>query len=199
MEAISDLDICHNYQPQGEELFIHTYPDPVLKKKSIEVENFDGELRKLAINMINTMYQSIGIGLAAPQIGQNIRMVVLDVSYDREKFVNAEGDEDYRLENYNPFIFINPKIIDHEGETTYQEGCLSVPGIYEDVNRYEKITFSYQDLSGEEHQMTVDGLFSICMQHEIDHLDGIIFIDHLSPLKKKLYIKKLTKAKKRAL
>ena len=121
----------------------------------------------------------------------------MDVDYDREKVLRSDGEEDYNLSNFNPFIFINPIIREKVGKISYEEGCLSLPGIYEEVERFEKITVDYQDLNGNKKTMDAKGLLSICIQHENDHLDGIVFIDHLSPLKKNLFKKKLIKEKKR--
>jgi len=140
------------------------------------------------------MYKAPGIGLAAPQIGLSKRIFVLDVDYTREE--TSEDSGEYILADFNPQIFINPKIIDKEGEIIYQEGCLSLPDIYEDVKRFETIHVEYQDTKGQSHKIEAHELLSICIQHENDHLDGIVFIDRLSNLKKTFFKKKLIKAKK---
>ena len=186
--------ITENYTLTGELLPIHTYPDPVLTTKAQEVTDFNDELKVLCTNMLYTMYQTPGIGLAAPQIGLSKRIFVIDVDYSREE--TAEGSGEYTLGDFNPRVFINPKIVDKEGEIVYQEGCLSLPGIFENVKRYENIKVEYQNTDGEKLEMAADELLSICIQHENDHLDGIVFIERLSPLKKNFFKKKLTKQKK---
>lgn len=186
--------ILENYKLEGELLNIHTYPDPVLITVAKEVTDFNDELQTLCLNMLYTMYHAPGIGLAAPQIGLSKRIFVIDTDYDREETEEDSGI--YDLSNFNPRIFINPKFIETEGETTYQEGCLSLPGIFEDVKRFDNITIQYQNLSGEKQQIKADDLLSICIQHENDHLEGIVFIERLSQLKKTFLKKKLIKAKK---
>jgi peptide deformylase len=164
--------ILENYELKGSELPIHTFPDPVLKKVATEVTEFNQELKELCLNMLYTMYHAPGIGLAAPQIGLSKRIFVMDIDYDREE--TGEGSGEYSLSNFNPKIFINPKIREKQGETTYQEGCLSLPGVYEDVKRFEKIVVDYQDTEGNHHSLEADDLLAICIQHENDHLDGIV-------------------------
>lgn len=186
-----------NYQLSGEKLPILTYPDPILSQKARPVTEFNQELRDLVKNMLFTMYHAPGIGLAAPQIGQSIRLFVMDVEYDRETVTNAEGKEEVRLSGFSPMVFINPVITGTSGTTTYEEGCLSVPGVYEEVKRYESIKVKYQDLDGKEWEIEADDLLSICIQHENDHLDGIVFIERLSNLKKNFYRKKMVKEKVR--
>jgi peptide deformylase len=186
-----------NYKREGEKLNIVTYPDPVLSTKASPVTEFTPDLEKLVENMLFTMYHAPGIGLAAPQIGLGQRIFVLDVDYDREMVTNAEGKEVARLSNFNPMVFINPVITGTSGTTTYEEGCLSVPGVYEEVKRFKSIHVKYQNLKGETLEMEADDLLSICIQHENDHLDGIVFIERLSNLKKNFYKKKLVKEKAR--
>jgi peptide deformylase len=186
-----------NYQLSGEKLSILVYPDPVLSQKAVEVTDFGPDLKALVKDMLFTMYKAPGIGLAAPQVGKSIRLFVLDVDYDRETITNSSGEEEFRLSNFNPFVFINPVITGTSGTTTFEEGCLSVPGVYEEVKRFESIHIKYQDLDGKFHEMDVDDLFSICIQHENDHLDGIVFIERLSNLKKSFYKKKMLKEKTR--
>lgn len=183
-----------NYKLEGELLKIHTYPDKVLTQKATEVEVFDDELKTLVKNMLFTMYKSPGIGLAAPQIGLSKRIFVVDVDYEREE--SKEGSKEYIYSNFNPMVFINPKFIKKEGDTTYQEGCLSLPGVFEDVHRFESVTVEFQDLNGDTLQLDADELLSICLQHENDHLDGVVFLDRISNLKKQFYTKKLLKQKK---
>ncbi|MAZ49289.1 MAG: peptide deformylase [Halobacteriovoraceae bacterium] len=185
-----------NYKLEGESLPIKTYPDPVLTKVAEEVTVFDQELQTLCKNMLYTMYKAPGIGLAAPQIGVSKRIFVIDVDYERDETEEDSGE--YLLSEFNPRIFINPTFKEKVGETTYQEGCLSLPGIYEDIKRFESIVVEYNDVNGELKTMDADGLLSICIQHENDHLDGIVMIDRMSKLKKSFFKKKLIKAKKEA-
>lgn len=186
--------ITENYKLEGEKLKIHTYPDPVLTTKATDVEEFNEELKTLCKNMLYTMYHAPGIGLAAPQVGLSKRIFVVDVDFDREE--TSEDSGEYELSNFHPKVFINPVIKEKDGEIVYQEGCLSLPGVFEDVKRFEKIVVEYQDTDGNKHEMTATELLSICIQHENDHLDGIVFLDRLSVLKKNFFKKKLTKAKK---
>lgn len=188
--------VTENYKFEGKDLEIHTYPDPVLTKvaEDVKPEEFNDELKELCKNMLYTMYNAPGIGLAAPQIGASKRIFVIDVDYDREE--TSEGSGEYTLSNFNPRIFINPKFKIKEGDITYQEGCLSLPGVYEDVKRFEHVVVEYQDTEGKAHEMEANDLLSICIQHENDHLDGIVFIDRLSNLKKNFFKKKLIKQKK---
>jgi peptide deformylase len=188
--------VTENYKFEGKDLEIHTYPDPVLTKvaEDVKPEEFNDELKELCKNMLYTMYNAPGIGLAAPQIGISKRIFVIDVDYDREE--TSEGSGEFTLSSFNPRVFINPKFKIKEGDITYQEGCLSLPGVYEDVKRFEYIVVEYQDTEGEVHEMEANDLLSICIQHENDHLDGIVFIDRLSNLKKNFFKKKLIKQKK---
>jgi peptide deformylase len=185
-----------NYKLDGELLNIVTYPDPVLTSKATDVTEFDDELKALCKNMLFTMYHAPGIGLAAPQIGISKRIFVVDVDFSREE--TSEGSEEYVLGDFQPKIFINPVIKNQAGEIVYQEGCLSLPEIFEDVKRFESITVDYQDTNGNSLSIDASELLSICIQHENDHLDGIVFIDRLSGLKKSFFKKKLMKAKKQS-
>lgn len=182
-----------NYKHQGTLLPILTYPHPVLTTVAKPVENFGPELKVLVQNMLYTMYEAPGIGLAAPQVGESIRLFVLDVDFDRETITNSAGEEEVRLSNFQPMVFINPEITSDSEKILYEEGCLSVPGVYEEVKRFESIKVKYQDLDGNFHEITADELFAICIQHENDHLDGIVFIERLSNLKKTFYKKKFRK------
>ena len=162
---------------------ILTAPDPRLKKKSKPVASVDAEVRQLMDDMLETMYEAPGIGLAAPQIGELKRIVVLDI--DREEVKTG------------PIVMANPEIIEASDEdATYEEGCLSVPEHYSDVVRPAKVTVRYLDRDGETREMTCEGLLSTCVQHEIDHLDGILFIDHISALKRNMILRKLLKTRK---
>lgn len=156
-------------------LDILTLPDTKLKTKAKAVSVFDSQLDQLCDDMLETMYAAPGIGLAATQVDVHQRVVVMDIS--------EENDE--------PRIFINPEIIASEGTQTYEEGCLSVPGIYAKVKRAHSVTLKFQDTQGDSHQLEADGLLAVCIQHEIDHLKGIVFLDHLSTLKRKMAMKKL--------
>lgn len=195
-ELATDFSL-ENYKLEGEELEIFTYPAPVLKKVAEPVTEFNDELKLLVKNMLFTMYHAPGIGLAAPQVGVSKRFFVMDIDFEREEVANAEGNEEIRLGNFNPRVFINPKIVEPEGEILHEEGCLSVPGIYEEVKRAEHIKVEYQDMDGNHHVLEADELLSICIQHENDHLDGIVFLERLSMLKRNLLTKKYMKRKKR--
>lgn len=186
-----------NYILTGKKLPIVTYPDPVLSAVAQPVTQFDESLKELVRDMLYTMYQAPGIGLAAPQIGESLRLFVIDVTYERELIKNADGKAEYQYSNLEPMVFINPIITGTSGTTTYEEGCLSVPGVYEEVKRFESINVKYQDLEGNECEINADELLSICLQHENDHLDGIVFIERLSNLKKNFYKKKMIKEKVR--
>lgn len=184
-----------NYKHQGELLPILKYPDPILSLMAAPVTEFNQELETLVQNMLFTMYNAPGIGLAAPQVGQSIRLFVLDVDYDREVITNAAGKEEVRFSNFSPLVLINPVITGKSGTIVYEEGCLSLPGIYEEVKRFESIHVKFQDIKGNFHELEADDLFSICLQHENDHLDGVVFIERLSNLKKNFYKKKIMKEK----
>ena len=148
--------------------------------------------------MLYTMYQTPGIGLAAPQVGQSLRIFVLDVDYTREESSSEiNSEKTYKFENLNPLIFINPVIKNKEGQITYEEGCLSLPGLYEEVNRFESIVVDYQDVDGQNKTMSANELLSICIQHENDHLDGVVFLERLSFIKRNFLTKKYLKGQKR--
>jgi len=163
-----------------ESLEILQFPDERLRRFSQPVVDFDQELNALAEKMLEIMYESNGIGLAAPQINQTIRLIVVDVSEDRD----------------NPRVFVNPKIKQPSGRVDSSEGCLSVPEIRTTIKRYESITVDYHDLSGEKHEEPLNNLMSICVQHEIDHLDGKLFIDYVPDIKLQRLKKKIAKNKK---
>lgn len=155
------------------------YPEPLLKETSAPVTHFDENLKKLAEDMAETMYAAPGVGLAAPQVGVSKRLVVIDCA--------PKSEEPHLMK------IVNPEIIAREGEVFEEEGCLSVPGYYAKVSRSARITVRHQDLEGKTVELEADGLLAIAFQHEIDHLDGILFIDHLSPLKKSIFRKKYKK------
>ena len=158
------------------------FPDPRLRTVAKPVESVDKRIRQLIDDMFETMYEAPGIGLAATQVDVHLRLLVLDVSEDKSQ----------------PMVFINPEIVSSEGSQVYQEGCLSVPGIYADVTRANTITVKALDRDGEAFQITADGLLAVCVQHEMDHLAGKVFVDYLSPLKRELVKKKLAKQKRLA-
>jgi peptide deformylase len=160
-------------------LSIRHYPDPVLKLIAEPVETIDEEFCKLAADMVETMYAAPGVGLAAPQVGISKRMAVIDC---------ARSDEPPQL-----LTLINPEIIAREGESCEEEGCLSVPAYYAMVDRSAVVRVRYLDLDGQTVERDADGLLAICVQHEIDHLDGLLFVDRLSPLKKGIFRKKYKK------
>ena len=186
-----------NYELKGTSLPIFTYPETVLSQVAKPVTEFNQDLEHLVKDMLYTMYHAPGIGLAAPQIGQSIRLFVLDVVYEREIVTASSGKEEVRLSDFHPMVFINPEITGTSGTTTYEEGCLSVPGVYEEVKRFKSIKVKYQDLKGEFHEIEADDMLAICIQHENDHLNGMVFIERLSNLKKNFYKKKMLKEKGR--
>ena len=153
------------------------FPDPRLKKVAVPVTRFDDDLRRLAADMAETMYEAPGIGLAATQVDVHKRLVVIDVSEDKGELR----------------VFVNPRLSACTGSQTGEEGCLSVPGIFDKVERAERVTVNYQDLDGAEQVLEADGLLAVCIQHEIDHLDGKVFVDHLSQLKQTRIRNKLAK------
>ncbi|MDF1631705.1 peptide deformylase [Mycoplana sp. MJR14] len=158
-------------------------PDPILRQVSQPLEAINDEARRLADDMLETMYDAPGIGLAAIQIGVPRRMLVLDVS--------KEGEEK------TPLVFINPEIVaSSDQRSVYEEGCLSIPDYYAEVERPAGITVRYLDRDGRGQTIEADGLLATCLQHEIDHLNGVLFIDHISKLKRDMVIRKFTKASK---
>jgi len=162
---------------------ILTEPDPILRQKSQQVDKVDDLTRKLMDDMLETMYLAPGIGLAAIQIGVPKRIIVLDISKDPEK--------------KEPMCFVNPVIVStSKNNITYEEGCLSVPGQFAEIDRPDRCYVKYLDYNGNYKELKPEGLLATCIQHEIDHLEGILFIDYLSNLKKSMIIKKLSKQKK---
>ena len=155
-----ELNYLKNYKLEGEQLEIFKYPAPVLKKIATPVVSFDQDLRTLVKNMLFTMYHAPGIGLAAPQVGISQRIFVLDIWYEREKVTLADGTEEFRLSEFHPLVLINPEFIRKEGEFIYEEGCLSVPGFYEEVKRAKEVEVRYQDLEGNFHTLVADELFA---------------------------------------
>jgi len=153
------------------------YPDPRLSRVAAPVAVIDDAVRKLAANMLETMYAAPGVGLAATQVDVHRRIIVMDISEDRSC----------------PMVFINPDILEREGECEDEEGCLSVPGIREKIRRSAKIRLAAQGASGERLELDAEGLLAVCIQHEIDHLEGHLFVDYLSPLKQTRIKNKLIK------
>lgn len=165
-------------------LQIRIYPDPVLKKQAESVQQVDESIKQLADDMLETLYESPGgVGLAAPQVGESVRLIVIDVSHRLE-------EEDA------PVVLINPEIVESEGEVIWEEGCLSFPGYTADIKRAEKVKVTALDLAGEQVEYDVDDFMAIVFQHEIDHLSGTLILDHVSPLKREIYRRKLKKAAK---
>ena len=158
-------------------------PDPILRKKSEPLEKVDDEIRELLDDMLETMYAAPGIGLAAVQVGILKRIIVIDISKDKEK--------------KSPLFLINPEIISKSKKTSiYEEGCLSLPGHFAEIERPAECQIKFVDYNGKEKQLIANGLLATCIQHEVDHLNGVLFIDYLSKLKKDMIIKKLIKHKK---
>lgn len=175
-------------------LEIRTFPDPVLKKKAEPVKEVTAELQQLAQDMLETMYAAPGVGLAANQIGRAIRLIVIDTRpTDKEGNVIEERMTALEREVKYPLILFNPEILVQKGGTSYEEGCLSVPGYTEDVNRPEYVEIKALNDKGEPIEIKTDGLLAICIQHEIDHLDGKLFLDRLSPIKRNMIKSKIKK------
>ena len=164
-------------------LNILEFPDPRLTTVAKAVENFDPALKKLVEDMTETMYSANGIGLAATQVNVHKRLLVLDISDEHDQ----------------PRVYINAEILDRSGEQVHEEGCLSVPGIYASVKRAENVTIRAQDTDGNLFEEQLEGLHAVCIQHEMDHLVGRLFVDYLSPLKRNMVRKKLEKQRKVAL
>ncbi|WP_126971959.1 peptide deformylase [Xanthomonas sp. BRIP62411] len=159
------------------------FPDPRLRTKAVPVDAAEltsPAFQTLLDDMFQTMYEAPGIGLAASQVDVHKRFMVIDVSEEKNL----------------PQVFVNPEIVSRQGEQVYQEGCLSVPGIYADVARADAITVCYLDRQGKAQELSTDGLLAVCIQHEMDHLDGKLFVDYLSPLKREMVRKKLAKQRK---
>ncbi|TDR42519.1 peptide deformylase [Tahibacter aquaticus] len=163
-------------------LTILEFPDARLRTKAQPVTEFGAELARLVADMFETMYAAPGIGLAATQVNVHRQLLVLDVSEEK----NA------------PHVLVNPRVVAKDGIQVYQEGCLSVPGIYADVERANQITVEAQDADGKPYTLQADGLLAVCIQHEMDHLAGRLFVDYLSPLKREMVRKKLEKQRRSA-
>ena len=163
----------------AEKLKILKFPDPRLRTVAKKVTKFDKSLEKLANDMLHTMYEDNGIGLAASQVDRHIRLIVMDLSEERN----------------DPKVFINPeyKILDNESLASFEEGCLSIPGFSEEIIRPDKIELTCQDIEGKTHTDRPNGLLTICIQHEMDHLEGKLMVDYISPIKRDRIRKKLQK------
>ena len=163
---------------------IKKYPAPVLKKKTAPVTSFDENLQNLIDDMVETMYAAPGVGLAAPQVGVSKRLAVIDI---------GSRDEKYPL-----IVLVNPHIVSSEGEIEFEEGCLSIPEYTAKVRRSEKLVVRAQDRQGSKVEIEAGGLLAIALQHEIDHLDGLLLIDRISPIKREFFRKRFTKERKSA-
>jgi peptide deformylase len=172
---------------------ILTYPDPRLAVKCDDVTDFGPSLKKLCDDMLETMYDAPGVGLAAPQVGVTKNLVVIDIEYES----SDEEDGPVVLSNKKPMILVNPKIVEREGEQWFKEGCLSVPGESEEVLRAERVKVEYQDVDGKPHVLEADGYLAVAVQHELDHLDGRLFIDRLSFVKSKTIKRRLKREAER--
>ncbi|MDR1696590.1 MAG: peptide deformylase [Endomicrobium sp.] len=161
-------------------LEIKKYGDGVLRKKNVPVESITAEIKKLAADMLETMYDAPGVGLAAPQVGVSLRICVIDVSSEKN----------------SPLVMINPEITGGESKILAEEGCLSFPGMYENVKRFEKVSAEYTDLNGKKKKIDADGFLAKAVQHEIDHLDAKLFIDYLPDWKRKTVEKEIKRRKK---
>lgn len=161
-------------------LKVYEYPDPILKKKAEKVEKVDDELRRFMDDMLETMYSAVGVGLAAPQVGVSKRIVVIDISHEDEKI--------------EPYYLVNPEIIwKSEDKVCGEEGCLSVPEQRAEVERHASVKLRYLDYKGQQHEELIEDFLAIVVQHELDHLDGILYIDRISRLKRQILLKKLQK------
>ena len=172
---------------------ILTEPNELLRRKSLLVEKVDKDLQKLMDDMLETMYAAPGIGLAAIQVGVPKRVIVLDIGLRNE---SENTNDEKQAVKKNPIYFVNPEIITKSiNNSIYEEGCLSVPGQFAEIERPDKCHVKYLNYYGESKELVAEGMLATCIQHEMDHLEGILFIDYLSKLKKSMIVKKLTKQK----
>ena len=155
------------------------FPDPALRKENRPVVVFDERLKDLVRDMIDTMLAKDGVGLAAPQVGENIRVITIDAHTDKERS--------------RPIVLVNPEIVEKSGDIVWNEGCLSFPGIYEEIKRFEQVTVKARNLEGGEFTLKAEGLLAVALQHEIDHLEGMLIFDYMSFLRKKLVRRELKK------
>jgi peptide deformylase len=178
---------------------ILTEPNKILREKSLRIGNVDRDIQRLMDDMLETLYAAPGIGLAAIQVGVSKRVIVMDISRSRNDIGrdkdNINNNEDKKSKN--PMYFVNPEIVwKSEDKFTYEEGCLSVPDQFAEIDRPKQCHVKYLDYNGQPQEIKADGLLATCIQHEMDHLEGILFIDYLSKLKKEMIIKKLSKQTK---
>jgi peptide deformylase len=158
------------------------FPDPRLRTKAAPVTVFDAELKQLVADMFETMYDAPGVGLAATQVDVHRQVLVMDMSEERSE----------------PHVLVNPRILEKSGEQVYQEGCLSFPGIYADVERALRVKVAAQDVDGTPFELDIEGPLAVCIQHEMDHLVGKVFVDYLSPLKRSLLLKRMEKKRRQS-
>ncbi|KAB2896780.1 MAG: peptide deformylase [Dokdonella sp.] len=163
-------------------LTILEFPDPRLRTKAQPVTVFDAALKQLVADMFETMYAAPGVGLAATQVNVHRQLLIMDMSEDKS----------------DPHVLINPRLLDQGGEQVFQEGCLSFPGIYADVERALRVKVAAQDVDGKPFELEVEGPLAVCVQHEMDHLQGKVFVDYLSPLKRSMLLKKLDKKRRQS-
>jgi len=178
---------------------ILTEPNKILREKSLRVENVNKDIQRLMDDMLETLYAAPGIGLAAIQVGVAKRVIVMDISRSRNDIGSDKDDVNKKEDNETkrPMYFVNPEIIwKSEDRFTYEEGCLSLPNQFAEIDRPKQCHVKYLDYNGRSQELRADGLLATCIQHEIDHLEGILFIDYLSKLKKEMIIKKLSKQTK---
>ncbi|MEM9732954.1 MAG: peptide deformylase [Pseudomonadota bacterium] len=175
-------------------------PDPVLRQTSKPVERLDTALRGFVDDMLETMYDAPGIGLAAVQVGEPLRIFTVDCAKRAEDEEEGDGTPqrgETAEQERNPIVFINPEIVSFGDErSVYEEGCLSIPDYYADVERPASCVIRYMDLDGNQQEMAADGLLSTCIQHEYDHLNGVLFVDYISKLKRDMVVRKFTKIAK---
>jgi len=173
-------------------LKISTVGATVLKQKAEPVKVIDDKIKELTKNMATTMKAAGGLGLAGPQVGVSLRIVIIDFGYLKYEKAQSQGDDSIE-DSFNPQALINPEIIESSGEAAISEGCLSVPGYRAEVDRFAKIKAKYTDIEGNEQTIEAEGLMAIAFQHEIDHLNGVLFIDRISTLKRGIAVKKVQK------
>jgi peptide deformylase len=161
------------------------FPDKRLRRRAQPIETITDELRQLAQDMCEVMYDEPGVGLAATQVGEEVRLIVVDTEWKDEDGIK------------NPLILVNPELSEHDGQVVWKEGCLSVPDFEAEVKRAQRVLMRALDLDGKEVEIRAEGLQAVCFQHEVDHLDGVLFIDHISRLKRSRYVQKRKKQQKR--
>ena len=178
-------------------LSIIVAPDSRLKQKSAPVRRVDSEARRLMDDMLETMYAAPGIGLAAIQIGVAKRIIVIDVGKPKAETEDGDDEEKSKERDPDPMFFVNPQIVwASDDKVLCEEGCLSVPDLYEEVERPSRVKVRFVDYLGAPREIDCEGMLAVCIQHEMDHLEGVLFIDHLSRLKREMMLKKLAKARK---